>query len=229
MVIFLMLVVSSSFGESLKQEPLSKVKKNIHLSYVVQDFCFASPVKNCQLHGYEASLFVQIGSLYGFLSAGEIRSINGSSKMNSLDVLYAEGGGGVYLFFENMKFIGQLSYYSAGETETHQSNSNFGPKVKLILGKNYNLNMDIGLSATYDGSQNSADIRDHNSKGSKPKMNFVRGGVYARYNYKNGYSLIFNSSKIIKRASSRRTTEGDLLGNRSSLGANYKISLEKSF
>ena len=208
----------------------AEVQSRASLSYQSADFCFASAVDNCELEGYAAQFHIENNRYLMFLSLGQLQSKTDTSKRQRLKVLYGELGVGVqHSLNPYLKLHGQVSFYSAGETEAGQTNSNSGLKTALVTTLGITSKLQLKSGVEYDASQNSSDFRDHDLRGNKPKMNFVRGSLGLKYQVHRYYSVVLQTDKIIKKASSRRTTAGDPGNNGSTSGFTYMLGLEKAF
>jgi len=198
--------------------------------YESVDFCFASHVKNCELHGYEIKITVPYKNFYGFLSGGQLSSKRSTIEFDQLDILHGEIGIGVrYAITETIRTMTQIGYYSAGEKEEGQTNSNSGAKIKFIIEKDLTNKMTIGGAIIRDLSQNSSDYRDHNLSGLKPKMYYSIGEIYSKYRVTENQSIIIEVSTIVKPANPRRTTIDDPDRDHDDSLFNYKIKFETAF
>ena len=228
--IWLSALLCLSPGHAQPQVEASELQRHARLAYRSADFCFASAVDNCELEGYEAQFRIENDRYLAFLSLGQLQGKTDTSRLQRLKVLYAELGGGLqHVVNRYVKLQGQVSYYSAGEKEAGQTNSNSGLRTAVVATMSLSPKVRFITGVEYDASQNSSDFRDHDLRGSKPKMSFVRGSLGLRYQVQPYYSILLQGDKIIKKASARRTTEGDPGSNGSASGLAYMLGLEKAF
>lgn len=181
------------------------------VSYLKADFCFATYIENCKLHGYEVRASTPIKRGYAFTSIGQLESIhNNDMGEKDLEILFAEIGLGTkQSLTPSLSLFEEIAYYTAGEHEDGQTNSNDGLKIKIFGEKSINSKVTLGFGGTRDKTQNSGDYRDHNLLDQKPMMYFTTGEAYAEWRSTRELSFRIGASKMIDRPSDRRSAVND--------------------
>jgi len=216
--------------ETLLNDMNAEYQFAVQLAYISLDFCFASHVANCRLHGYELNLILPVGDIYTYFSVGQLYSQNPSTPLLNLEVLSGEVGIGIpFSLSDSLEIKGELGYYNANETEEAQNNSISGYKAKIILEQEIGTGLLVGLSATHDRGQNSSDYRDHGLRGRKPKFNYTTGELFSKLQYTNKNAVILEISRIIAPANSRKTTEGDPDTRYDGSSIDYQLIFERKF